>query len=272
MANVKELLKSKLTTKELETLKRSYDTVGDIAILEIPKELIRKQKIIAEAIMQNNKHIKVCVKKSGKHEGRYRTRQVKWIAGERRTLTEHRESGVSMLVDVATCYFSPRLSSERLRVANMCKRKEKVLVIGAGVGPYPLVIARASGAKVTGIEINPVAYELAKKNVERNKLKDLVEIRKGDAKKILGKEKYDRVIVMLPKTGEPLWKTAIKAAKSRAILHLYTFVPQEVMDKKNEKVHKLCRQNGRNCKVVREVRAGQPSPKEFRVCLDVRMA
>jgi len=272
MPNLKQVMKGKLSAKELAELKRSFDQVGDIAVLEIPKELVRKQKIIANEVLKANVHINTVVKKQGKYAGRYRLREVKWLAGERRTFTQHTESGIRLLLDLATCYFSPRLSSERLRIAKLTKKKEKVLVIGAGVGPYPLVIARHSPAYTVGIELNPKAYEFAVENTTKNKLQNRVKMLKGDAKKwihLLGK--FDRVIVMLPKTGERLWPLAIKAAKKGGMVHLYTFVPEQDMKKDNPKVREICKKQRRSCRVVRVVKAGQPAPRTLRVCLDVRV-
>jgi tRNA (guanine37-N1)-methyltransferase len=42
--DLKESLKGKLTKKELESLKTSFDVIGDVAIIEIPDELKKKEK------------------------------------------------------------------------------------------------------------------------------------------------------------------------------------------------------------------------------------
>ena len=46
--SLKDALKERLTKKELDSFISSYDTVGTVAILEIPKELEKKEKLIAE--------------------------------------------------------------------------------------------------------------------------------------------------------------------------------------------------------------------------------
>ena len=63
MANLKEFLKDKLTEKETSQLIRSFDIIGDIAIIEIPDSLKKKEKIIAEGVMKQNTAVKTVLKK-----------------------------------------------------------------------------------------------------------------------------------------------------------------------------------------------------------------
>ena len=41
---------------------RAFDVIGDIAIVEIPAPLVKKEKIIAEALLEVNRHMHVVVK------------------------------------------------------------------------------------------------------------------------------------------------------------------------------------------------------------------
>lgn len=268
MANLRTALEGKLTEKEHSVLNRSFDQIGDIAILEIPRELTKKQKIIANAVLTISNHIKCVYKKSGAHKGKFRVQKLIWLAGEKRTTTKHRESGADFELDTQTCYFSPRLVSERLRLANIIKPSENVLVIGAGVAPYPIIISKYSKAKTTGIEVNPSAVKYAEKNIKLNKLTDKVKMIKGDANKIKPKG-FDRTIVMLPKTGTPLWKTALQSVKKGGIVHLYAFAPEENLHKEDNTVMEFCKKAKRTCKIINIAKAGQPSPRMFRICIDV---
>src|SRR3989338_577027 len=49
---IQELLKGKLTPTELGLLPSSSDMIGSILVLEMPDELISKEKIIAQAYLQ----------------------------------------------------------------------------------------------------------------------------------------------------------------------------------------------------------------------------
>jgi len=52
MTSLKQALKNKLTKKEKQVLVRSYDVIGDIAIIEIPDELKKKETLIAETLLK----------------------------------------------------------------------------------------------------------------------------------------------------------------------------------------------------------------------------
>ncbi len=117
MVSLKELLRKKLSQKELVNLRASFDSVGDIAILEVSPQLQKKEKFIAQAVLSQNPAIKTVLKKVGRHAGKYRIQKTKFLAGKKTKEAVHKENGVLMSLNVEKCYFSPRLSTERMRVA-----------------------------------------------------------------------------------------------------------------------------------------------------------
>lgn len=167
-------------------LPKSYDIIGDILIFEIKDKLTNKEeKQIANELLKLNSNIKVVAKRADIYKGKYRTRKIKILAGEKRTETIHKENGINIKLDVEKCYFSPRLSQERLRIARLVKENEDVLVMFSGVAPYPLVIAKnARPGSIYGIEINPVAYKYALENVRINRFSN-IHLLRGDVDKEL---------------------------------------------------------------------------------------
>ena len=183
--DLKELLKSKLSEKELEHLRKGFDIIGSIAIIEIPKELVKKEKLIAQTLLESNSVIKTVAKKVGIHKGEFRTQKIKIIAGEKNKEGEYKESGCRFKLNVEKCYFSPRLSHERLRIASQIKEGEEILVMFSGVGPYPIVLAKNSPAKkIIGIELNPIAHKYSIENINLNKIQNKVDVYNSDVKKI----------------------------------------------------------------------------------------
>ena len=181
--DLRKLLEGKLSIEEFEKLKTSYDTVGNIAILEIDDDLRKYEKIIAEALLESNKNIKTVLRKDEKHEGEFRTQKMKWLAGIKTKETIHKENGVLLQLDVETVYFSPRLSTDRKRIMQQVKEGEDILVMFSGCAPYPCVFAKNTKARtIVGIEINPEGYRYGLKNLELNKLKNVVLIN-GDVNK-----------------------------------------------------------------------------------------
>ena len=128
MKGLKKNLKGKLTSKEMKFLVTSFDIIGDIAIIQIPDELKKKEKIIGKGVLELQKNVKVALKPKGMHKGVYRVQKMKVIAGEKRKTTEYKESGVRMKLNVEKTYFSPRFGTERLRIAKMVKAGEEVSV------------------------------------------------------------------------------------------------------------------------------------------------
>lgn len=271
---IDELLKGKLTTKELKILPRTQELVGEILILEIPHELKKKEKIIAEAYLKATKQVSTVVKKSDSHSGQFRTRKVTILAGKKTKETIHHENGIELKLHLERTYFSARTGSERLRIAQQVKPGEEVLVMFSGAAPFPLVIAKNSEARhVYGIELNPEAHTYAMENVLLNNLQDRVTITHGDVKHKIPplKQKFDRIVMPLPKTGEQFLDLALLKAKKGAVIHLYSFLDETEIDPYAKKVKGICRKLGHSIKVLRKVKCGQFSPGVFRVCLDLKV-
>ncbi len=189
---IADLLEGKLTKKELSLVPSAFDTIGNIIILEIKQGLVKKEKIVAEALLKLNKNIKTVSKKIGIHGGVFRTQKLKILAGERKKQTTYIENGVKIRLDVEKVYFSPRLSNERKRIMKLVKPGESILVMFSGCGPYPLVLAKNTKAKeIYGVEINPVAHKYSLENIKLNKISNIY-FYCGDVKDILPKLGLDK--------------------------------------------------------------------------------
>src|SRR3989344_5936523 len=267
---LKEALKGKLTVKELALLRRSFDIIGDIAILEVPKELKKKEKLIGKTILALLPTVKVVAVEQGEHTGAFRRQKLKIVAGEKRLVTLHKESGIVLALDVEKCYYSPRLGSERLRVASLIQPNEKILVAGSGIGVYPLVLAEHSqAAKITGVELNPVAHQFALENIKLNKLAEKVQAIKGDIfKAMLGK--FDRIILAMPTFGVAFVPQLLKFAKKGAFLHILDFADESDREAPAKELIRLCKENKRACKILSVVKTGTPGVRRLRVCVDAK--
>ncbi len=277
---IKDLLTNVLTQAEMKKLITSFDIIGDIAIIEIPRGLEKKEKLIAKALMTVHKNIKVVAKKS-QIEGTYRIRKLRVIAGERRTETIHKEHNCIIKLDTSKVYFSVRLSHERERIAAQVKNGENVLVMFAGVGPFALVIARKKpNAKIIGIELNPVAAEYFKENIKLNKLKNC-EALYGDVRKLIAKRKTqdsrlicwaDRILMTLPKNAEDFLDVAFLAAKNNTIVHFYHFGPEEkVFDDAETKITNAAKKSNLKIKILNKKIVRPYAPKIVQVCIDFKM-
>jgi tRNA (guanine37-N1)-methyltransferase len=250
-----------LTKKDIKSIPKSYDVIGDILIFsDFPKGL--KEKEIGNYLLNKFKNIKVVAKKTKKYSGRYRTPKLKILAGEKRKETLHVESGLRFKVNPEKSYFSPRTGHERLRVSKLVKRNESVLVMFSGIAPFPLIISKHSKAKeIYGIEANKHAHKFAEENIKLNKIKN-IKVFKGNVKRVLPKlkKKFDRIIMPLPKDSEKYFDLALKYLKRKGKIHIYIFEKEENFKELKEKYKKY---------KPKLVKAGSPSPGVYRVCLDI---
>ncbi|MFN3384599.1 MAG: class I SAM-dependent methyltransferase, partial [Archaeoglobaceae archaeon] len=172
--SLKEALKDKLREEELKILRRSFEIVGNVAIIEIPDELMHRSDLIVSAILSRHKNVKTVLRKVGEVSGAFRVAKYEKLHGEE-TETIAKEYGCRFLVDPTKAYFSSKLSTERERIAKLVKDGERVLVMFAGVGPYAIVIAKLSKPReVVGVELNSVAVDYFRKNIKLNKVTNVV--------------------------------------------------------------------------------------------------
>ncbi len=271
---LRDALLKKLTRKELAHLKAAFDTVGSIAILEIPPELEKKEKLIAKALLDLHRNIKTVVKKGGAHEGELRLRTVEHLAGEKTTTTVHKESGCELALDIEKVYFSVRLGTERLRIAKLIAQDEDVLVMFSGCAPYPCVLSKNSPAKhIVGVELNEEGHAFAKENITRNKITNVTLIL-GDVRKVVPaqKKRFDRVLMPLPKSAEDFLDVALCATKTGGFIHFYDFLHEEgIPAAAIEKIDLACRKRKRPYRIISWTRCGSNAPRQWRICVDVQV-
>ena len=224
---LKKALEGVLTEQESEEVFSAFDQVGDIIILRIPDSLLSKKKIIGETLLEQVKTAKSVFYQSSSVEGEFRTRDLEILAGKDDTQTEYKEFGCRFIVDVEKAFFSPRLSTERDRIADLVQEGETVINMFGGVGMFSIIIAKRKKCTVYNIDINPIAAKLCEKNIELNKLKGKVISIHGDAAKIIEeqfKDKGDRVLMLLPERSDEFLDSAISATKNNGIIHYYSHI------------------------------------------------
>ena len=227
---LKQAMVGVLTEGETEELYGAFDQIGSIIILRIPDSLLSKRKLIGEVLLEKVKTAKSVFYQSSPVEGDYRIRKLELLAGEDKTETEYKEHACRFKVDVEKTFFSPRLSTERERIANMVNDGETVVNMFGGVGVFSIVAARKKKCHVYNIDINPYAAKLCLENILLNKLKGTVESIEGDAARVIEEklqEVGDRVLMLLPERSDEFLGSAVKTAKKNAIIHYYCHIHAE---------------------------------------------
>ena len=256
-----------------ELLPKSYDAIGDIIVLEsLDPQLAPYKSDVGRSLLEINPGAKTVLLKSGKVDGKFRVPSHELLAGEDKRATVHLEHGIRLKVDVSKAYFSPRLGSERHRVAGQVADGETVVDLFAGIGPFSLMIAKRSKARVYSIDLNPEAISLLKENISMNKLRGEVIPILGDAAEAaerLGRV-ADRVIMNLPGSSLDFLGSASKVLKAEGgMIHVYVFSRGDAIREASAQfmdasVNLFRRREIRIARLVKQV-----APREWQVALDV---
>jgi tRNA (guanine37-N1)-methyltransferase len=247
----------------------AYEIVGDIAIIDQHASDAHK---IADALMRQ-KNIKTVLQAASAVEGEYRTREFTFLAGEKRTETLYRENGCRYLLDVSRVYFTPRLATERMRIADQVKDGDKVVDMFAGVGPFSILIAKKlPSSQVIAIDKNPVAIKYLKENVRLNKAKNF-EVREGDVREeIRGISGADHIIMNLPHSSLEFLEPAFSAIKEGGIIHLYAIAHEDdLFDGIFGRIGESARRFNYEV-IVMERRIVRPyAPYQYNICIDFQV-
>ena len=280
----KELLKNTLPEKDLELIPRAFEVVGDIAIIE-PDDA-KYAKDIAHAMLSAQKNVHVVILKTGDVKGKYRIPKYKILAHEERsfsnvpkwasepqthTETIYTESGCRLRLDLAKTYFSSKLSGERARIAGLVQDNENILVMFAGAGPFPIVIAKKKNVKITAVEINPDAVIMLKDSVKINHVEDNLKVLEGVLAKVvpLIDDEFDRIVMPAPKDAPAFLGLALSKVKAGGMIHLYSFAGAEEIESLKKEVLGTCETAGRNCKIILVRKCGNIGIRQYRIVIDL---
>ena len=226
---LKTILKEILPPEDISKLYSAFDIIGSIIIIKIPDSLNSKKQIIADTILMNLKSAKSVFEQTSAVQGDYRIRRLEHLAGDNSVVTEYKEHGCRFKVDVTKTYFSPRLSTERMRVSKMIKDNEIITNMFAGIGTYSILIAKNNkSCKVYSIDSNPVANELALINAKLNKVQGQVIPICGDAREVIIRQlkgTSTRVLMPLPEKAKEFVDFAVMALKQNGgMVHYFAHV------------------------------------------------
>ena len=268
--NFAEILEDELTPEEIENLKTSFDTIGDIVILEIPDELQDKKQLIGDAAYKFTKRKAIYMKKSA-IKGTIRVRDLEFLSGVDDSLTIHKEHGVRLKLDVREVYFSPRLATERKRVMESVKDGEKILDMFCGIGPFPIVIARNKDVDITAVDINEAAIKYLDENIKLNKLKGNIESYCGDVREVSKgfKTKFDRIIMNLPGLAYSFLDVAVDLIEDDGIINYYEF--SDSYEQGIKRLNEAASGAGKKVEILNTRKVKSISPDEWHVSIDAKI-
>jgi len=253
-----------------------YDVLGNIAIIKSEikgRKKSKKQKIAQADKLLKVPSVKTILEKSDKIKGRLRKIPIKYVKGERNLVADYKENNCKFKFDVSTCYFSSRLSNDRKRVALKIKKKNKILVMFAGIGVYPIVIYKYSKpAEIVGVEISKECCKYFKENLKLNKIpKERIKIVQGDVKRKVDKKlgKFDVIIMTRPNLKDSFLKYGFKVCSKGTRIFYHLFCKDSDLKKELKKLKAEAADLGRKIKINKINFAGEIAPYKHRYMIEM---
>jgi len=251
----------------------SYDILGNIAIIK-PEGKTKKQKLEEAKKLLKNPNIETVLEKATNVSGRLRTIKTRYILGEKTKIAKHRENGCVFKFNVETCYFSPRLSNDRKIVSEKIRKKDRVLVMFAGVGVYPIVINKLKNPReIVAVEIGKECCKYFWENLKLNHVNDKIKMIQGDVKKKVGSKlgKFDVIVMARPNLKESFLKYALLVSRKGTRIFYHLFCRDEELNKELDKLKKEAGKLGKKIKIIRSIPVGDIAPYKHRYRVEMRV-
>jgi tRNA (guanine37-N1)-methyltransferase len=247
----------------------SYERLGDVVVID--EDDPDRARRVADAVVESDLPVESVLNRASKVKGEQRVRDWEVLAGEG-TETVHREYGCEYVVGLAEAFFSPRLATERHRVAEQVSEGEHAFDMFAGVGPFVVPFAKR-GATVVGVDVNAEAIEYLRENARRNGVAERVTAVCGDVREVAPDYEgwADRIVMNLPHSADEFLDTAVSLAGDEAVVHYYDIQHEDDPFGPGERAIRAAAEPDYEVAVETRRRVRSYAPHEENVCLDVRL-
>ncbi len=263
----------------------SYERLGKTVLLDEDDD--ERAREIADAVLESDLPVDTVLNKQSKVKGETRIRDWDLLAGED-TEVVHREYGCEFVLDLADVYFSPRLATERHRVAEQVGEArsaseqasgqrpratdEHAVDMFAGVGPFVIPFAKR-GAECVGVDVNEDAIEYLRENARRNGVEDRVTAICADVREVAAEYEgwADRLVMNLPHSADEFLETAVVLAGDDCVLHYYDIQHEDDPFGPGERAIRAAAEPEYEVTVETRHTVRSYAPHELNVCLDVRL-
>ncbi|WP_135829260.1 class I SAM-dependent methyltransferase [Halorussus halobius] len=277
------------TPADLLGFEPTYERLGDVVILD--EDDPERAREVADAVMASDLPVRTVINRDSKVKGELRVRDWEVLvgagteeseanrateSGSPATETVHREYGNEFLVDVAEVYFSPRLATERHRVADQVGPGERAFDMFAGVGPFAVPMAERVGpeGRVVGVDLNEPAVEYLRENARRNGVDERVTAIQGDVREVAPDyaDWADRLVMNLPHSADDFLDAAVTIAGDDCVVHYYDIQHEEDPFGPGEAAIRAAAEPEYEVAVLNRHVVRSYAPHELNVCLDVRLS
>ncbi len=243
-----------LSPEELAVIPTGYQIIGDIMLLNLKPPLLKHQGVIANAILEILPPIKTVYLHTGGISGQFREpSHVRFIAGEKKSVTRHVENGVIYEFDIEKIMFAKGNINERQYLPKLVQPGEIVVDMFAGIGYFSVPIAvHARPACIYSIEINPTSFGFLQKNIVNNKVESVIKPILGNCRDVVPKLANDGIvadriimgILPAPKDYLPVALQLTRPGK-QTTLHYEGVVLRKDIEPLFQDVKDACKEKGR---------------------------
>ncbi len=221
----KDLLKGLIPEEDLRRVPSSYTIIGDVAVINLPEDLMAYGGLIGEAIANVSRGVRA-VYAGSRVVGEYRVKRLKHVYGDAVSKTVHKEYGLSISVDVVRTYYNSSLSEEHRRVAKLICDGEVIADLFCGVGPFSLHAASLRRVVSYAVDFNPDALKCLLESIDMNGkvLKGRVVPVLDDVADFLDLVRdgsFSRVIMNLPHKALEYLPLSHSKVREGGVIHLY---------------------------------------------------
>ena len=238
---------------------------------KISEELNPIKKQIGNLIIQFDPQVSVVVEQI-ETKSVFRKPLIKNIAGERRSLTIHKEYNTLFHIDVSKITFSPGNKGERGSLIKTVESGEIICDMFACIGNLSLpIVVNNPNITVYGIEANREAFDFLKKNIKENEVQGRYFPVYGDNRIKTPKGIADRVLMGFFEIDTLQLTKAVDAIQNNGWIH-YHFTSSSNLDYKIENIINSAKDKVKFTVETAEIRKVKKiSPRLVHYCADINI-
>lgn len=181
-----DILKAVIPEELQDELPTGFAQAGHLAHFNLKREFKPYGELIGQIILDKNPKVETVVDKLDSIDTKFRTFEMKVLAGRPDMMVEQQECGCKFKFDFSKVYWNSRLNTEHERLVKEFPAGEVVADVFAGVGPFA-VPAGKKRALVLANDLNPESFKYLKENIELNKVGDVVKPFELDGREFIKK-------------------------------------------------------------------------------------
>ena len=124
--------------------------------------------------LDKDSRLRTVVNKTDQIDTTFRFFKMEVLAGDHDFMASVKENGCTFTFDFSSVYWNSRLNTEHTRMVDLLRKKEVVLDVFAGVGPFAIPAAKNKHCTVHANDLNPHSFKYLKENAKKNHVSNAV--------------------------------------------------------------------------------------------------